>query len=49
MVQTEIEESPNYPQLVKQLNIVKIDGIMRCKGRLSIYFSFDILIFGIIV
>ena len=35
MVQTEIEESPNYPQLVKQLNIVKINGIMRCKGRLK--------------
>ena len=35
MVRTEIEESPNYPQLVKQLNTVKIDGIMRCKGRLQ--------------
>ena len=35
MVQREIKESQNYPQLVKQLNNVKIDGIVKCKGRLQ--------------
>ena len=35
MVQVEIENSQNYEQLVKQLNIVKTDGIMRCEGRLQ--------------
>ncbi|XP_065069772.1 uncharacterized protein LOC135694820 [Rhopilema esculentum] len=35
VVQCEIEESANYKQLVQQLNVVKIDGVMRCKGRLQ--------------
>ena len=35
VVQSEIEESANYKQLVQQLNVVKIDGVMRCKGRLQ--------------
>ena len=34
-VKIEIESHQNYEQLVKQLNIFKVDGLLRCKGRLQ--------------
>eukprot|EP00794_Sanderia_malayensis_P016438 gene16438-18073_t len=34
-VQSELETQGNYQQLTQQLNIVKVDEILRCEGRLQ--------------